>query len=246
MKKIFFFVSLTLGVSLLTIVASFGWELVTQDRSEGRTPFTAHKITRMFDSDGIQKLTTIHTYAVRSDGSFVSLNQMSGSKVVGVKVILDTSSKKRVAVDPLTESITTHPISIGHLRLFTSRANSCTEAEATEAESGQFLGYHVQKEVKESEVSRTERWVAPALNCYPLKKTFTVIQNGVAGPHNESEIVAVIEGEPDPQLFEVPANFVERSPSEVLSEYERRNGIPAGSQITKAALDDAYFKQQNQ
>jgi hypothetical protein len=49
-------------------------------------------------------------------------------------------------------------------------------------------------------------WQAAELGCYPLKRTTTLNRHGVAGSRTVTEVKQVVIGEPDPKLFEVPAN----------------------------------------
>jgi hypothetical protein len=47
-------------------------------------------------------------------------------------------------------------------------------------------------------------------------------ENGKPGPKTTRETVSLIPGEPQSSLFAIPANYVERSPSQVADEFERR------------------------
>jgi hypothetical protein len=65
-----------------------------------------------------------------------------------------------------------------------------------------------------------DRWSAPALNCF-------VIREELASSEYKQvrSTVSVHLGEPDPSLFEVPGNYVERSPSEIMAlAAAQRNG----------------------
>jgi hypothetical protein len=138
--------------------------------------FTITGVTRMAGSSG-EEMSIPTVLASRADGSSVDLRLMGDGKMAGNKAIIDLSRGQRVAVDPVSESKTTYalaPPEISRLRL---NASSCLEQ--TGSERGEILGVEVVKVVQRPPASgngnreEIEQWLAPALNCYPLRKTAT-------------------------------------------------------------------------
>lgn len=243
LRRLVFLTIITLAVSFLVIIIGLTWHSISA-QSKGRTPFTALKVTKLYDPNGIHRDTEIYLYAVRSDGSNVLVKQMAGNQLQGTKTITDVILKRKITVDPLTESTTTYPIrSDDYLLRFTRRPARCTDDP--NPERGTILGYEVVKvtrRIEDANIVTIEEWVAPALDCYPLRSVTSLrAKDGTPGPRNEHEVVVVIPGEPEASLFEVPSNYTERSPSQVMSEWARRRGVQAVSPAA-SALDEAYYR----
>lgn len=76
---------------------------------------------------------------------------------------------------------------------------------------------------RERMVIRTEEWLAPALNCYALKRTvFRGSTEADLYLSNLDEAFQVTVGEPVSSLFEKPSAYVERSPLQKREEFNRR------------------------
>jgi hypothetical protein len=119
------------------------------------------------------------------------------------------------------------------------RAESCPGAiSAAPAEHERILGYDVVKLTEEGRAPNngkefTEAWVAPELNCYVLRRSASLSD----GPDTE--------GEPPPAMFDVPAEYVERSPSQLSAEWAARFGQPfLGRESTVQRLDQRYYARQ--
>jgi hypothetical protein len=147
-------------------------------------------------------------------------------------------------VDPPTESLTTYPLAQKAIDTMLSSRFSCSD-DAT-AEHQTFLGHRAMKANRETNTGaikvQYENWIAPDLGCLVLKSTVTRFQNGVLQAYKYKVVTALKLGEPDATLFQWPQTFVERKPSQVLSEAARRKGIscPECEQHSGTALDKAY------
>jgi hypothetical protein len=97
-----------------------------------------------------------------------------------------------------------------------------------------MLGHKVYQIVRRGEDPvGTTRWVASDLNCFPLQKT-------EVSPHGEKNVwtvVKIVEGEPPASMFTPPPGYVERSPAQVETLYEKMFGGKElyGKQITEHA-----------
>ena len=165
------------------------------------------------------------------------------------RVIIDVAQGQRISLDEDTTSKTTY-------RLNTNRAKrpyidrgpggNCADIPAT-TETDTMLGFEVRKIVKDFPSTddrkvRVEAWLAPALNCDPLKvRNLGARNNGPFFVIEEIVVSSVELGEPDRSLFDVPVHYVERSPSEVQAEYARRFSLSTEGQCDMTAVDAAYF-----
>jgi hypothetical protein len=119
-----------------------------------------------------------------------------------------------------------------------------------------ILGYEVVRVVQHvgdpDNMVRTERWLAPALDCFPLK---TVYSHGKSEPNsyavvNVREALQVTVGEPAPSLFEKPPGYEERSPSDRRREYYNRypeaaQPCPDCMKDNDREADQKYFGRQS-
>jgi hypothetical protein len=84
--------------------------------------------------------------------------------------------------------------------------------------------------------------MAPALGCFELQEIWTL--GPADGPKHRltRQAVYVMEGDPPPTLFEIPATYPERAPSEVAAEFVRRfpEHQPPFSSETAHAMDEVY------
>jgi hypothetical protein len=72
--------------------------------------------------------------------------------------------------------------------------------------------------------TRTEEWVAPDLGCFPLQRSeFHTRDNLPEVLQNVRTVVSVSRDVPPASAMIVPNNYVERAPSAVYQEYNRRN-----------------------
>lgn len=228
---------LVLGVSILLLIQLSGAS------QEGPTPFTALKLITMLNGSGVTTKTMVVLDAVRGDGSRVTAKKLIDNKPVGTKVIVDTPSLQRVAVDPTTESVTTYPLLEEAVRRFVVKPSSCGEEPS--AERSELVGYPAVKTLTGNHVSRDESWVALTLDCYPLyNKSSLLGEDGAILAETITEALVITPGEPDPTLFEVPSHYLERSPSEVFVEAERLTGESQCCEGTGPVLDEAYYRHQ--
>lgn len=146
------------------------------------------------------------------------------------------SGHYRVKVFPEAESISTlfapktSPI---HLQQKCEASANQPGLILSDSDPTSLLGYRVVRfssvnSQKDGNQLVREDWKAPELNCASLRTVSgRVDAQGHARILQTIEATTVKMGEPDPKLFEVPANYTERAPSEALAELARRLGVPA-------------------
>jgi hypothetical protein len=83
-----------------------------------------------------------------------------------------------------------------------------------------MLGHKAYQIVHQEHDLQVTSWVAPELNCFPLQKT----ESFPKGEKNVWTVVKIVEGQPPARMFAPPAVYVERSPTQVESLYEKMFG----------------------
>jgi hypothetical protein len=193
-------------------------------------PFTATFREVMFHANGIRMHHETYLVAFRSDGSNVTdyHHVLTPGQTTHVKVVEDIQSGRRIAVDYATESTPTYPLPANYPTVLAREASQC--ASATSPNQSPILGYqvvlvHAGTAYKNGASNVRDRWEAVDLNCFPLRRFDSRTgKPGEPAPHNEVQVTNITLGEPDPALFSMPQDFVERSPSERHAEFQRRYG----------------------
>ena len=158
--------------------------------------------------------------ARRSEGThMVSFSVESPTNEKGYVVeIFDFVKLTYSFLEPFTESVSTYHHTAQEMAELDGEKPGCTPDELAIANAPStpsfMLGYLVVP-ITTPESEAGAKWVAPALDCYPLRET----QISRWGSHNEITVTAVAEGEPSAKFLTVPANYVERPPSQVDAEY---------------------------
>lgn len=205
-------------------------------------PFTATVHRFQYRANGSLAHEETYTVAYRSDGSKVSdfHRTLPNGEMVEMKEIADVSGGREITVDYATHSISTYAIQPGYLPVLKQRMSSCLGGVSAQQT---ILGYpvvlvHAGHTYGNGASNVHDRWEAPSLNCFALRQidAMTALPPNKA-PHNEEEVTNIALGEPDPSLFSVPENFVERSPSQRHAEFERLYGVAAPT----PAVADQYY-----
>ena len=168
--------------------------------------------------------------SVREDGSTSKATRIrrrsDGAELVS-RIIYDLARRRKISIDPVTESTTTVPLSSADVQLhLVSAATACSGTAA-----GQILGREVyfveeNRTRKDSNgaipIEHIEKWIAPSLGCLPLRWDGTLYKpDGTFFIRNVRAVDSITQGIAD-GAFEVPPGYVERSPSELMKERERR------------------------
>lgn len=246
MRRAVILAVVTIGVAGLGFIPAS--HLLSQAPGASWAPFTALILEKRLNESGQEAYQEYLTVAVRSDGSeAISMRRQDPTgQWVHIRTIVDVMAKKRVAVDPMTESVTTYPLGTAS----SSPQKECTKDGNPERKT--ILGYEVVR-IREDRLLPgsggrrvgTDNWVASALNCFPLTESSSLLQPDGKQYTNVREVLSIIPGEPADSLFAIPSTYTERSPSQVFSEYERRfpghGGLPPS---TANKLDSAYYAHQ--
>ena len=140
-------------------------------------------------------------------------------------------------IDPFAESMSTWALSDEEVQHFRTKHNCLSTREHQSIElspsPGTILGYRVVKKITtpptpiDGRYMRFEGWVATELDCYQLRSTILDVTDPTAPvTRTQFEVVEIIPGEPDGDLFDIPAGYTERSPEDIEREVARRKGEP--------------------
>jgi hypothetical protein len=213
-------------------------------QSPAFTPFVVSKRVTHFSGAKVTKEADF-TIARRMDGSLVESFMVTGSDSPDgnereAVFIWDIPSRHNVMLEPFTKSVMTQVLSPKEIANFLSSQKACSEAslpaEGNGASTEQLLGHAVVRVEEQLKVVDTVSWVAPDLDCFPLKQTFTFLDPQHAGIRHEDVVTKIEERDPPSSMFAVPSDYTERSPAELQAEYSRKYG---GVKFFGTTVDDA-------
>lgn len=214
-------------------------------RALGSTPgapiaFTAEFVVKTYDAANRELSSSWDLLARRGDGSVVMLRRSVNNESAGIRRIWNTRARQSISVDPLTRSLLTSELSAPELAYLAAPGVNCQEHNPFLKPTGErvtILGFdtvHLSGRPPGADF-QVERWSAPALNCF-------VMREEVTSPafRQLRSTLAVRLGEPDRSLFEVPAGYVERSPSEIMALAAARGARRPDAQAA-LQLDSVYW-----
>ena len=236
----------SVGVFLTTIMIAFStWIAVRVIANQGPPaippPFTAFISVEDFDSHGNLIKQSHEILATRTDGSSVIVYERTdpAGKPIQTRIITNVSAKKRISIDPITESTTTYGMSDDMVTVALRKYSLCV---GTSVQSEKLVkGFRaIEMDLSKNYGGKLSRqgWYAPELGCLPVEET---IARSDIQRRQVRRMIFAIRGEPSPELFSIPEGFQERSPSEVLAEYKRKfPGGKSGATSAGGMLDQIY------
>lgn len=217
-------------LTVLSFCIGYGMRLATHAAPRvyaqtGRSGFTATILTKQYDAQGNSYATFSTTFAKRPSGSTSTIREGfrngQSSKHTSIRLVEEF---KEVNAYNDSRSKSTIRLSPERVTLLVAHPDAqCTSAPGTfdPASNPQTLqGFAVVKKLSkeggpDNKTAVTESWLAPELDCLVMKKTRELTDAHGTVIHREvAEVVQVEVGEPDPRLFALPDDFIERSPSE--------------------------------
>src|SRR5580693_8166171 len=203
-------------VALVAVACGFllAFGRTTQALSESFVPFTAHLVEKHCATlNASQPVTNEISVGRRRDGSEVEITSVHSpdKSQIGLLVyILDVKSSREIQLEPFTKSIMTFYLSPSELaeRLGSKR---CPGSITQLTEHSKMLNYDVVRGKDEYKKSTADKWLAPYLSCFTLKEVYSTTD----GAWNEKTAVSLTEGEPQASMFEIPSDYIERSPSQI-------------------------------
>jgi len=212
-------------------------------RVGGPIPYTVKLVETVHSLDGRAGVTSEEIWAIRSDGSRV-LRLEHKSAMGTTQRTINFASGIEVTIIERANTKSTVAKPINPARLQRDPASKCMNSLAGEpftsppevyAGEETIAGYRT---VKLTDNNNITAWYALDCGCAMVKERFDW-GNGFT----EKNLVALIPGEPDAALFEVPATAKEVPPSEMLlgSGENRKNLDPATVERLRK-LDEYYYK----
>lgn len=240
-KKLF------LWSGLFLLVATFAFVGARRVFSQNGThkAFTAFEIEKRYDTSGVEGYEESRTYAVRPDGSsawFATRRSPDGRPVIFGE-IYDVPGQRVTVVDGFTESLTTTKLTSAELDFQEGVDHTCESSTEHSVVLGQDVA-KVTNPISSTHPLETTKWNAPALNCYSLSRTDVKYVDGKPGPKTVRDVAFLIPGEPSAVLFTAPSTYVERSPTQVADEFERRFGRRPYSGIVQKRAEASYQARQ--
>lgn len=166
---------------------------------------------------------------VRADGSqAVSMTRIAtvNNRLLAVdkREVIDTVNARDTNIDVTTKSLSTVPLDqqeLSHLKA--RRTGTCAAAKdgVTIEPAAPLFGLSIVKVTtrwKDPEGAPViaESWLAPDLNCASLREVISKQESsGKATPMKITEVASLVRGEPDANLFAIPAGYTERTPGQV-------------------------------
>jgi hypothetical protein len=190
--------------SILALLWNSGIQQPTVRASGESTPFTAHAVTILFDSNGLVDSSLQESFAVRGNGSYAERRtgvDHTNHRVSVEFVIRDARTGRKTIVYPRPRLVTSVRFDPEALT-----PQECTGAILSAPEAGRFLGLRVVEESGRGEDGiQRRRLFAPELNCLMVYRESKIVDSdGEVVQTNLYQVTALRLGEPDPTYFTVP------------------------------------------
>ncbi|MGH9747459.1 MAG: hypothetical protein ACRD59_15295 [Candidatus Acidiferrales bacterium] len=204
-------------VALLAAACGFllAFGRTTQTSSESFVPFTAHLVEKHYATLNALQPAATNEISVgrRRDGSeveIISVHSPNKGQIGSLVYILDVASSREIQLEPFTKSIMTFYLSPSELaaRLSSKR---CSGNVAQSTDRSKMMNYDVVISKNEYRKGTADKWLAPYLSCFTLKEVYS----SADGAWNEKIADSLTEGEPQASMFEIPSDYIERSPSQI-------------------------------
>jgi len=234
------------GLSAFVGAVAYGTARLLAQELYGPVPSTVVYEKVSYDvPSGKYRATEQSVYAARSDGA--TCQAVWRKAPDGVEAVLRTSRDPHrgvvVSVEEFTKSLITQGMTLSEVRSLRRPRAACPPGIPDRTVT--ILGYatqHTRFEVpcqecvagRDFTIETMDKWVSPELGCLPLRivRGF-VSKDGKAVISSVREAKAIVLGEPDQAWFDIPNN-PERSPSQVIREFESKYGL---SPLTRPYID---------
>jgi len=255
MRKLVFFCLLTVAVAVasFTLARHYAFQSLPS-----KAPFTAEVYSKAYDlnTENGRIVENFHTFARRADGSTVQVNKDPKDKKPLVRMVRLPREGRELMISDVVRKVSTifknkQGIlqAMGHQAVdATCGPNQYDPRVWNVGSPNRHLGLEVVTMVADHSGVRNEVWKAPALDCYELKTIhdWKNPQNGGLVSRSEMTAVSIVLGDPAPELFEVPGDYLEKSPSLISEEIARYLGHEISTLSDKARdalaeIDHMYY-----
>jgi hypothetical protein len=212
-------------LALLAVMTVSGYAQTPADRSQ---PFTAELKARYWTESG-RTIEESWKFVRATDGSwaFESDDQdpalLDQAERGWFRYTFDVKRRRYIDSLSFVQAAVVKPVvDAQELKMLRGSYGTCdglNDGSLKQLGRSTFLGLEViDVEVEHDERSIIEEWVAPALQCFALKRTEVIDGN----LRQRIQAVSVQLGEPDAGAFELPAGFARVSPLEMEDLYRAR------------------------
>ena len=186
-------------------------------------PFTISMMSIQQDSNGLELNRQTTLFARNFRGSTVEWRTPLAGAQSGNRIVVNLESHQRIAIDVITESLTTYRLSSDAIELIKQAQVGCSNKGKSENIFGMdVFKINNTRRLGTNSFIHTEQWISPALGCFALREIKTQVEDGDIKSRNTTEMLSFSVGEPSPEVFDIPSSYVERSPSQVFMELARR------------------------
>jgi hypothetical protein len=239
-----------LPVAITFLGMTVGFALSQGGRAQVRgplfVPFTANIDEEHFTRSAAREPASVNHIAVErtSDGSEVTSTsvtapdaQRTGELVEGFSV----ASRMHYVLEPFTRSIMTYHLSDAEVKSILDSKRCPSDINELKEHSKMF-GLDVVRRREKTDFANTsfeitDDWMAPDLACFTLKEIYSVSD----GPWNRRMVISLVRGEPPQSIFNIPVDYVERSPSEISDIWKAFFGVPFLSDSSLNAYEKRYL-----
>lgn len=226
-------------------------ERMLRAQHSGLVPLTAERVNVAYDATGNVSRRTTETYARRSDGSWAHrrFSTSANGAVFYVQTLMEANLSRSRTFDSRTRSVTTIGYPPSEMEPYKSKPRDCRTDDPQQFDT--VLDIKVLKVTTRlpsmpGKERIVEEWIAPSLDCFPMRQIFYEGGSGRLAPVFEKRVSVISVGVVDGALFTPPPNYEERPPSFVLGEHKRlqgKGGICTQCEIDRdKILDDRYYK----
>lgn len=237
-------ISIALGLASFQIASLISKKAHAKESRPSR-PVSVHYTIQQFDPTGKLAFAKSRHYSRFDDGSIANtFDEISPEPQPLITEILNATTGSWLYLDPVTKSSITFERSPARVQRAISQAD--TEGCPSGADLGKLLStgsilgvkvvYYANKEASGDLI---EKWMAPELDCLPLKEIDTSPRH--AGARNVEVATFVSVGEPSEDLKSAPPSYVERFP-EVVEEMHisATGGKPLWGNLALRAIKRHY------
>ena len=179
--------SIRVGIALLIISLQVAAAQIEQSGAE--QPFTISVMSIHQDGNGLELNRQATLFARNSRGSTVEWRAPLAGTQSGNRIIVNLESHQRIAIDVVTESLTTYQLSNDAIALIKQAQAGCSNKGTRESISGiDVFKIDNTHPLGPSRSIRIEQWTAPALGCFVLREIKTQVENGNIKSRNRRRI----------------------------------------------------------
>ncbi len=231
---------------LVTAGVSLGWlvykGLVPIKVRAASTVYTVVRTEKGFDKVGNLRYTNEYVDSVRGDGSMM----LKTSTAVDRRRRIGFANGAGVVINELIGKKSTYPKNFSALRVKRDPDTSCSSEVDSKvgiaAEGTDYVGgYRTVRFGSVNEEGAWKVWYAPEVGC-ALVQMRLEHREGVT----IQQLASLSRGEPDPSLFQVPANLEETPPSGLYVPICRDGKCDTIPDSVKARLDKKYYEARSQ